>query len=296
MDSIKYIDRLSGDEKTESVPGDKMMKWLYGSSMGNLALHLLLKRKFVSVLGGWFMNSKFSKKRIEDFVNKFEIDMDDYVQNDVSKFKHFNDFFYRKINPLKRPLGHGVVSPADGKTLAFETISDTSQFFVKGKGFYLKDFLRSDELSKKYHEGAMLIIRLAPTDYHRYHFPAQGIASETSTINGHYFSVSPIALKKSLEIFCENKRTISTLKTMDCGDILISEVGATMVGSILQTYTSESNVSAGQEKGYFAFGGSTVVLLFEKGKIKFSEDLTKNTLKGIETQVLMGQTIAKSIN
>ncbi|MGB0915547.1 MAG: archaetidylserine decarboxylase, partial [Crocinitomicaceae bacterium] len=235
--------------------------------------------------------SRASKKRIQNFIIDYKIEMSDYLVTDASEFKHFNDFFYRKINPAKRPIGEGVVSPADGKTLAFQEISDQSKFFIKGSEFDLKRFLGTDELAKKYNGGSMLIIRLAPTDYHRYHFPAKGTASATKILNGHYYSVSPIALQQSLEIFCENKRSISTLTTDSVGDVLISEVGATMVGSILQTYKSNSTVQSGEEKGYFAFGGSTVVLLFEKGKVQLSEDLLTNTKNGMETQVLMGQTI-----
>lgn len=293
MSEIKYIDRSTGKVKTESVPAEGIMKWLYASPAGKAALNLIVKRKVVSAVGGWYMNSKASKKRIQNFITDFKIEMSDYLVTDASQFKHFNDFFYRKINPSKRPIGEGVVSPADGKTLAFQEISDSTKFFIKGSEFDLKRFLGADELAKKYHGGAMLIIRLAPTDYHRYHFPAKGIASETEIIKGHYYSVSPIALQQSLEIFCENKRSKSILETNQFGDILISEVGATMVGSILQTYESNSTVQAGEEKGYFAFGGSTVVLLFEKGKVELSEDLLTNTKNGMETQVLMGQTIGK---
>ncbi len=293
MSEIKYIDRSTNKVCIESVPAEGIMQWLYASPVGKATLNLLIKRKVVSAIGGWFMNSNASKKRIQNFIADYKIEMSDYIETDASKFKHFNDFFYRKVNPAKRPIGTGVVSPADGKTLAFQEVSDQSNFFVKGSEFNLKRFLGTDELAKKYDGGAMLIIRLAPTDYHRYHFPAKGTPSTTEIINGHYYSVSPIALQKSLEIFCENKRSVSTLSTKSYGDILISEVGATMVGSIFQTYKADSIVESGSEKGYFAFGGSTVVLLFEKGKIKFSEDLIKNTSNGLETQVLMGQTIAR---
>lgn len=293
MSVIKYIDRSTGKEQQESVPAEGTMKWLYGAALGKATLHLLMKRKLVSALGGWYMNTSASKKRVLPFIESYKIQMSDYLQTDGSQFKHFNDFFYRKINPNKRPIGDGVVSPADGKTLAFQSISDSQKFFIKGSEFDLKRFLGTDELADKFKGGSMLIIRLAPTDYHRYHFPAKGIASETEIIKGHYYSVSPIALQQSLEIFCENKRSKSILETNQFGDILISEVGATMVGSILQTYKSNSTVEAGEEKGYFAFGGSTVVLLFEKGKVQLSQDLLTNTKNGMETQVLMGQTIGK---
>lgn len=291
MEAINYIDRRTGELLTEAVPAQRTMKWLYGKPIGKATLHLMMKRKFVSALGGWYMNSSRSKKRIVPFVADFKIDMSDYLQTDPSQFAHFNDFFYRKINPAKRPLSQGVVSPADGKTLAFQDISDATQFFIKGSEFNLRSFLNSEELAKKYENGSMVIIRLAPTDYHRFHFPEDGLASETTVINGHYFSVSPIALQKSLSIFCQNKRTRCILQTEHNGDILISEVGATMVGSIFQTYEANSEIQKGAEKGYFAFGGSTVVLLFRKGNIQLSPDLLENTRNGLETQVLMGQSI-----
>ena len=100
-------------------------------------------------------------------------------------------------------------------------------------------------------------------------------------------------LISDINILCENKRAISTLKTDNYGDILISEIGATMVGSIIQSYQPNSQVEAGSEKGYFAFGGSTIILLFEKGKIHFSKDILKNTENGFETGVLMGETIGE---
>lgn len=293
MDDIRYIDRITGEEMVEAVPSGKVMKWIYGSVLGKSTLHFIVKRKLLTSLGGWYLNRKSSKNRIAPFVEKFKIDMSDYLQTDTSKFKHFNDFFYRKINPEKRPIGEGVVSPADGKTLAFQEISDQSKFFVKGSAFDLNRFLQNDILAQRFSGGSMIIIRLAPTDYHRYHFPANGFAGETRLIKGHYFSVSPIALQQSIEIFCQNKRSTSVLSTDEYGKVLISEVGATMVGSILQTYKHDTDVKAGDEKGYFAFGGSTVVLLFEKGKVQLSEDLLKNTANGLETQVLMGQTIGR---
>ncbi len=137
----------------------------------------------------------------------------------------------------------------------------------------------------------MLIIRLAPVDYHRFHFPANGIVSESKEIRGAYFSVSPHAVKQMMSIYWQNKRAYSTLKAEKVGDILLCEVGATMVGSIIQSYSPGTLVSKGQEKGLFKFGGSTVILLFEKDKISIDPDLLENTLKGLETTVTMGEHI-----
>ncbi|MFV0590515.1 MAG: phosphatidylserine decarboxylase [Draconibacterium sp.] len=295
MKTIKYIERASGETKTENVPGEGMLKWLYASATGKAALHLLVKRKIVSALGGWYMNTGRSAKRIPDFVKEHNIDLNEYEISTVEGYKTFNQFFYRKLKPGARPIGEDIVSPADGKILVFPALNDVSSFFVKGSEFTLSSFLHNEELAKKYANGSMCIVRLAPPDYHRYHFPAPGVASESVKIKGHYFSVSPLALRGSLEIFCQNKREYSILATEGYGDILIMDVGATMVGSIIQTYQS-GKVDKGDEKGYFAFGGSTLVLLFEKGKIRFSPDLIENTDQKLETSIKMGETIAFAIN
>lgn len=295
MKSISYIERASGESKTENVPGEGMLKWLYSSVSGKLALHLLIKRKFISTLGGWYMDNRLSAQRIQKFVTQHNINLNECQISDPAQYKTFNDFFCRKLKDGMRPLGKNVVSPADGKILLFQSLEDIISFFVKGSEFTLDSFLRNEKLSTKFEDGAMAIIRLAPADYHRYHFPASGFASESVKIKGHYYSVSPLALKDSLKIFRENKREYCTLQTKEYGDILIIDVGATMVGSIIQTYKANSEVKKGDEKGYFAFGGSTLVLLFEKNKIKFDTDLIENTRKGLETSIRMGENIASSV-
>ena len=109
-------------------------------------------------------------------------------------------------------------------------------------------------------------------------------------IEGDYYSVNPFALRKKAEIFCLNKREYTILSNSLFGDVIMAEVGATMVGSIIQTYKG-SSIKKGEEKGYFKFGGSTVVLLFEKSKINIDKDLLINTAKGHETAVKMGERI-----
>lgn len=291
MDNIEYIDRSSGKILVEKVPGEGMLKWLYNTSTGKLALHALLKRKIISSLGGWYMNSSFSKKRIQKFIHQNDVDLAICQQSNASDFRSFNDFFYRRLKETARNIDQGVVSPADGKILAFQKIKETETFFIKGSGFKLGQFLQNQELTEQYKDGSMMIIRLAPADYHRFHFPADGQISPSKKIPGYYYSVSPLALKKSLEIFCQNKREYSILSTPKHGDILICEVGATMVGGITQTYKAGSNVKKGEEKGYFSFGGSTLVLLFEKDKIQISKDLIQNTSKGYETYIKMGESL-----
>uniref|UniRef100_UPI003216ABD0 phosphatidylserine decarboxylase n=1 Tax=uncultured Draconibacterium sp. TaxID=1573823 RepID=UPI003216ABD0 len=292
METISYIDRTSGEIRIENIPNEGMLKWLYASSTGKAALHILFKRKLVSQLGGWYMNSKLSAKRIKKFVDEYTINLNECQIDNVSEFKTFNHFFARKLKKNARQIGENLVSPADGKILVFQSMEDVPAFFVKGSEFTLNSFLQNKELAKKYEGGAMAIIRLAPADYHRFHFPASGKVSASKPIKGHYYSVSPLALRGSLKIFCENYREYCMLETKEYGDILISDVGATMVGSIIQTYQGNSEIKKGDEKGYFAFGGSTLVLFFEKGKISFDKDLILNTKNGLETYVRMGENIA----
>lgn len=291
MDTVSYKERATNKLVEEKIPSEGLLRWLYANPLGKLTLHSLVKRKAVSKTAGKYMDSKRSQKRIQRFIDIHALDMSIYERTNSADYKTFNDFFYRKINPRARPIQEGIVSPADGKALAFQNIDTVDTFFIKGSEFTPLSFIQNEEQAKRFENGALFIVRLAPTDYHRYHFPASGKALASAKVKGHLYSVSPLALRKSLEIFCQNKRELCTLETKEYGDILIADVGATMVGSIFQTYEPNSQVEKGQEKGYFAFGGSTLVLMFEKGKITFSPDLLENTKNGFETAVKMGETI-----
>lgn len=292
MDLIQYIDRNSKAVLEENIPGKGWLRWLYHKPLGKLSLNAIVKRKLISSLAGWYMNQPSSAKQIHKFVEEHGVDMSEYLQSEISDYTTFNEFFYRKLNVDKRPVGNDVVSPADGKILAFQNLGDVRSFFVKGQEFTLESFLNDALLAKNYSDGAMAIIRLAPADYHRFHFPVNGEVSESKQVKGCYYSVSPMALNKSLDIFCQNKREYSIIKS-EKGNVLYCEVGATMVGSIIQTYRPNSVIEKGQEKGYFAFGGSTIVLLFAKNKIIFDADLLANTANGYETSIRMGESIAK---
>jgi len=289
QDPIQYYERESGQLKTEKVAGEKWLVWLYYNPIGEATLWVLAKRKLVSAIYGNRMDRTSSAKKIQPFIEDFDIDMSIAQKQE---FSNFNDFFTRKLKADARPVDTSstvVVSPADGKILAYADISN-SWFIVKGYRFDVSSFLDNPDLAQKYHDGALLIIRLAPMDYHRFHFPVSGNSSPNKKIDGDYYSVNPFALRKKAEIFCLNKREYTILSNPLFGDVVMAEVGATMVGSIEQTYKG-SSVNKGEEKGYFKFGGSTVVLLFEKSKIHIDDDLLSNTAKGYETSVKMGERI-----
>ncbi|MFN4984156.1 MAG: phosphatidylserine decarboxylase, partial [Akkermansiaceae bacterium] len=164
---------------------------------------------------------------------------------------------------------------------------------VKGQTFDLPALLGDPALAKKYAHGSLVLSRLCPVDYHRYHFPAAGIPSETHTIPGPLFSVSPIALAQKLSYLWTNKRTLTQLQTEEFGTILILEIGATCVGSIHQIYTPNQPVEKGAEKGYFAFGGSSTITIFEAGKVTLAKDLLENSSKQIELYARIGTPMAE---
>ncbi len=290
---IYYVDREDGLTKKEQVAGEGWLVWLYNNPVGKATMTTLIKRKFVSDWYGKQMDAPDSKSKIEPFIKDFHIDMSIAQEQD---YHSFNEFFYRKLKPDARPVNQDslvVVSPADGKLLAFSDI-ENQDFIVKGFKFNIGDYFDKQDLIDRYKDGSLMIIRLCPTDYHRYHFPVNGRVVEDAMILGDYYSVSPIALKKKIELLVMNKRSYCEIETREFGKVVMSEVAATMVGTMINTYQGPQ-VEKGQERGYFKFGGSTVILFFEKGRIIIDADLLKNTAMGLETEVKMGSRIAIGI-
>lgn len=290
---IYYYDRESGVLETEKVAAEKWLVWLYNNPLGEATLWGLAKRKLVSSIYGSRMDRSSSVQKIAPFVEVFDIDMS-AVQK--QEFNSFNDFFIRKLKKNARPvdtISTIAVSPADGKLLAYADISN-SDFIIKGYRFDVLSFLNNVDLAQKYLDGTMVVIRLAPPDYHRFHFPMSGSVTPNVQIDGDYYSVNPIALRKKTELFCLNKREYAIITHPFFGDVVMAEVGATMVGSIVQTYAGQF-VNKGDEKGYFKFGGSTVVLLFEKGKISLDNDLLRHSLEGYETSLKQGEKIGVAL-
>lgn len=292
---IECIDRATKTSFIEKVYGERALQFVYGTHpLGRICRSVISKNSLFSRLYGTFMNSSLSKRNIQPFIEKFRIDTEEFLEA-PSQFKSFNDFFIRKLKPSCRPIDaspNSVIIPADGRYLFYEKIS---HFTVKGKLFDLKTFLGNAHLAERYKEGSLAIARLCPTDYHRFHFPCNCIPSKTTRINGYYYSVNPIAIRENLAIFWENKRAITELESENFGKILYVEIGATNVGSIHQTFSSGTAYAKGSEKGYFAFGGSSLALLFEKDCLQFSQDLLNATARGLEIKCLMGQKMGQRI-
>lgn len=294
---ISYIDRSNGILKEEQSPNLSWLRWLYSNPLGRASLFLLVKRKFLSSFYGRLMDKSFSRKYINWFVDSYNVDLSDAVKS-ISQFTSFNDFFTRKLKPGSRifsSVKSVVSSPVDSKVLVFDKISDFDSIYIKGKKFSLDSFFNNSSFADKFRDGSFCVFRLDPHDYHRFHFPFDGRLVSSFSIQGFYYSVSPIALREYSSIFFENRRSYSLLKSSVFGEVAYCEVGATLVGGIVQTF-GKTVFKKGDEKGFFKFGGSTVVLFFQKDSVKFDSDLLKNSLDGLETSIKAGESIARSIN
>lgn len=290
---IQIYDRNKKSYEEELIAGKKYIKWTYESPVGKNITELIAKRKVFSKLYGMYCDTKHSAKKIPSFVEDFNIDMN-LSQTKIGDFKSFNDFFVRKLVPGARPVDKNpdvLVSPGDGRLTVYDNINLDNLVQIKNMTYSLKELINDDSIAEKYSEGVCVILRLCPTDYHRFHFVDSGIPSETHAIKGFYYSVNPIALNSVPKLFCENKREWSILHSDNFGDILTIEVGATCVGSIIQTYTPDKRVNKGDEKGYFKFGGSTTILFFEKNKIKIDSDILEQSKIGFECKVNCGERI-----
>ena len=292
---IEVVDRQTNENFVEIVYGDDAMKLAYGTWMGKQLTSVFLTGRFFSSIFGAYNDSGASKHRIEQFVKRLKIDVNE-CEKDLSEYQSFNDFFARKLKPEARPIEKAdkkVASPGDGRLLAFQNISDDTVAYVKWAPIKLIDlFDGNQELVEKFRGGTCLVLRLCPADYHRFHFPVSGLAKRTRVVSGQLHSVSPYALEEKIPVYCLNRRTLCELESKAYGTVLMMEVGAMFVGSIVQTYRPETEIQKGEEKGYFKFGGSTSILFFEKGAVDIDADIVKNTENGLETLVKMGETIA----
>ncbi|NGX51919.1 MAG: Phosphatidylserine decarboxylase proenzyme [Candidatus Anoxychlamydiales bacterium] len=295
----RYLfDREKKKKIVEKVYFKTALEFLYSNNvLSKFFLFFFTKVSFLSKFYGFINSKKTSKFKIKPFIKHFNIDEGEFEKN-VDDFKSFNDFFIRKLKKDVRQIdldGNTLAFPSDGRFLAFPKVSNIDNFSIKDHKFNLNEFLQDEKLAEKYFNGAMLLCRLAPDDYHRFHFPVDCTPGEAKLINGYLYSVNPIALRKNIKILSENKRMLTILKTKNFSDILYIEIGATNVGAINETFFPNTEYKKGEEKGYFSLGASSIVLLFEKNQIKFDDDLIEMSRENIETKAKVGSSFAKKI-
>ncbi len=296
VSEIKYFDRKSGKTETEKVYGDWFIKLLYTSFPGQKMGHLFTNKYFSKAYGA-FQDLPSSSRKVRPFIEKFHIPIDEFEPgtrpslDTRDSYKTFNEFFIRRFKIGQRSFvseSHRMPAFAEARYVGFEAIHERSVYPVKGHFLKAKDLLANDQLAKIFDGGPLLIARLCPVDYHRYHYPDNGKVLDNYRIPGAYDSVNPFALKYKNQIFIKNERHVSIIQTENFGRLAYIEVGAICVGKIVQTHRWNKPFLRGEEKGYFLFGGSTVVLIGEKGAWTPSADIITNTQKGLETYLQLG--------
>ncbi len=288
---IEFFNRRTGRVETEQVFGEGWLRFAYENPVGRLSVWLIARRAVFSKWFGRRMSKPASALRVVPFITQYNLDVDEFAKSPFD-YKTFNDFFYRALKPDARPIAGGddvAVLPADGRHLVFPNIDAAEGFYVKGAKFTVRELLDDEELASRFAGGAMVISRLCPVDYHRFHFPVAGTPRESRLVQGWLYSVSPIALRRRIRYLVENKREVTVVEGSPFGPVAMIEVGATNVGSIRQSFVPGRPVAKGDEKGLFAFGGSCVITLFTRGSIRFDEDLVAQSREQRETYAKMGE-------
>ncbi|MFT5088435.1 MAG: phosphatidylserine decarboxylase [Planctomycetota bacterium] len=293
-DVVRYRNRNSRELVVEKAPGLGALRWLYTRHSGKVCLRLVARHKLFSDLYGWWQQRAFTRRDIRPFVERYGVDASE-IEHPLDHYPNFNEFFIRRLRAGARPFSAKpdiLCSPADGKALVYPHLGTDIQLPIKGCHASIESLLGEAADPSYYINGAALVVRLAPYDYHRFHFPDSGTAGATQLLSGHYHSVNPIALQSTPDIFCLNKRAITEIETDSFGRIAYIEVGALNVASIVQTHV-EGPVERGDEKGYFQFGGSTIVLLFAAGHAAFDADLIGDSCNGLEVHVRTGEAVGR---
>ena len=276
---IQYFNRYTGEVETEVVYGEQWLRFILFNPFGKITLHTVAKRAWFSRWYGWRMSRPGSAARVRPFIEQYGIAEEEHVKA-ADAFTSFNEFFYRKLKSAARPVdaaADSVVFPADGRHLGFAKASAMEGVYVKGQRFDLGRLLGGDDLAAQFADGAAVFSRLCPVDYHRFHFSVAGVPGNARLINGPLYSVNPLALRDRLAILWENKRFITEIETEQLGRVLMLEIGATNVGSVHHTFVPTRSVEKGEEKGYFAFGGSATLTLFEPSRVQLAEDLLEHS-------------------
>ncbi|SHO57530.1 phosphatidylserine decarboxylase [Vibrio quintilis] len=289
--AIQYINRETGLQETERVYGEQALMFLYHSKPGGLLRRHLFRKPWFSQLNAVKKRLWLSRRHITGFADTFGVAVDE-AEKPIGQYRSLDEFFCRRLTPQARPLNpdpQALLSPADGRVLSYP-IMPGAIMQLKGQQVSIEELLQSPETAANLNGGTALVIRLAPKDYHRFHFPCDGTLLSQKTVSGPLESVHPIALRGGARSFL-NKRMITTLESPRFGVIVMAEIGAMTIGTIEQTF-SGGRFSRGQEKGCFHFGGSTVVLLWGPDGPAVDADILTNSASDTETLVKYGTQIA----
>lgn len=283
---MKIVDRKTKKEK--DLIYDKSLLFLYHNFFGRILLRIAYC-PFVSKIVGKYMDSKLSIKRINKTIKENNINMSLFEKKD---YVSFNDFFTRRKKNINIDKNENhFIAPCDSKLLAIK-LNKESSFDIKESIYNLKNIINED-LSKEYQNGYALIFRLSVDDYHHFHFIDDGTLKEYKYIKGIFHTVQPIAYEK-YPVFHRNAREYTVLHTKNFDDVVEVDVGALLVGKIVNN-KEKTSYKKGEEKGYFKFGGSTIILFVKDNIMEIDNDILINSTLGKETIVSCGEKIGVKI-
>ena len=262
---------------------DWYIKFLYTTIIGRSLLWITTSKTY-SNFNALYLKSRFSQHKIKTYMQKYQIDLNDY---EAKEYQSFNDFFIRRIKQEKRPINGGLIAIADANLTVYQ-INDDLTLPIKNTVYEVKDLINDEALAKKYAGGLCLVYRLSVEDYHHYVFLDDGVCNKPTKIKGVLHTVRPIATNK-YSVYIQNSREYTILKTKNFGEVIQIEIGALLVGKI--NNLSKEKFIKGEEKGYFEFGGSTIVLLFKPGMIKLAKKFNHQD----EIKVKVGERIGDAV-
>jgi len=287
---IKIYNRQTGETEYENTYKGGGLHFLYKTDLGKALTSSILNKRLISKLYGRAVRSRQSVSMIRKFIRHYGIDISE-IKKPVSSFRCFNDFFIRELKDGARPvetLSDALISPADSRLLVFD-LAETQNLPVKGYWYSLNELIKDKKLAKEYSDGWCFIYRLAPSDYHRYCYIDNGFHDRVRRLRGVLHSVNPVALSSINNLLSKNYRVLTVLHTENFGIVLNLEVGALLVGEIVNINRNAHRFRRGEEKGWFEYGGSTIIQIFKKGTAMPDADIVEHSHNSIECLVKMGQ-------
>ncbi|KAL7629835.1 hypothetical protein AAE478_001358 [Parahypoxylon ruwenzoriense] len=299
----KSLDRKTGKFMREQQPLTKKIKllllfnpltdWIDTTHLMRLWIHNR------SVKKGEEEATPASHNQIKTFVETYGINMADFEPSDIEKYQTFGDFFVRAHRPGSRPIcdpddPSRAIVVADSRVVAYESVVETKRLWIKGTDFTITNLVMDTQLGAQFADAAVASFRLSPQDYHRYHAPVAGSVKEFHSMPGDYYQVDPIALRSGVNILTSNARCYIVIETEHFGDVLFVAIGATDVGTVRineKFQKAGTKVKKGDEIGYFQFGGSSIIVAFQKGAVKFDQDLLDFSRQRIQVSVEVGMSL-----
>jgi len=300
----KSFNRKTGEIEREQEPLMKKLKlillfnplteWIDTTHAMRMRMHSQ------AVQAGKEEGTPASHNQIKGFVDFYNINMDDFEPSDIEKYKTFEDFFVRKHKEGTRPIAggkRGAICVADSRVVTYDTVEKSKKLWIKGVDFSITNLVMDTHLGERFEDGSVASFRLSPQDYHRYHSPVSGTIKEFRSLPGDYYDVDPIAIRSQVNILTSNARDYVVIDSPEFGEVLFVAIGAVDVGTveIHEKYRkSGTKINKGDELGLFQFGGSSIIVAFRQGRIKFDDDLRHFSEREIQVSVEVGMSLGEA--